>query len=101
MKYNIVFRKEALQDIMDAVFWYEQQNMGLGDEFLIALENEKQIIERNPYLFEEKSDGIRKAAIKRFPYIAYFIIEEKNIIIYGILHMKRSLKIWEDRVKRK
>jgi plasmid stabilization system protein ParE len=97
MKYNIVFRKEALQDILDTVFWYEQQNVGLGDEFFISLENEKQIIERNPYLYEEKSDGIRKAAIKRFPYLIYFIIEGKDIVIFGVLHMKRNPKIWKNR----
>lgn len=38
------------------------------DEFFIAIENEKHFIEKNPYHYEDKYKGIRRAITKRFPY---------------------------------
>lgn len=55
------------QDILEAIKWYEERREGLGDELLIAIENEKHFIEQNPYHYEDKYKGIRKAITKRFP----------------------------------
>jgi hypothetical protein len=41
MKYEVIFRKEAHQDILEAIAWYESRREGLGDELFIALENAK------------------------------------------------------------
>ena len=68
MKYAVEFRKEALQDILQAIAWYEQKREGLGDEFFISLENCKHLIEQNPHQFSQKYKGIRKAILSRFPY---------------------------------
>ena len=100
MKHEVNFRKEAHQDILEAITWYEERREGLGDELFIAIENEKHIIEQNPYHYEDKYKGIRKAITKRFPYILYYRIEtESQVIVFAILHMKRSSKLWKGRVK--
>jgi hypothetical protein len=67
MKFKIEFRKEALDDLLDVITWYEKQISGLGDEFYIALSTELRIIERNPYIYQEKFKAIRKAITRRFP----------------------------------
>ena len=93
MKYTVEFRKEALQDILEAITWYENHREGLGDEFFISLEKSKHLIEQNPLQFSQKYKGIRKAIINRFPYIIYFKIENpQKVIVYAVLHMKRSEK---------
>lgn len=51
MKYTVEFRKEALQDILSIISWYEDHRVGLGDEFFIALEKLKHQLEKNPYQF--------------------------------------------------
>lgn len=100
MKYEVEFRKEAHQDILEAIVWYEGRREGLGDELFIAIENEKHFIERNPYHYEDKYKGIRKAITKRFPYILYYRIEsESKVLVYAVLHMKRSSRLWKGRVK--
>ena len=38
MKYKVDFRKEAHLDILEAVAWYEERRVGLGDELFIAIE---------------------------------------------------------------
>ncbi|MBN2611217.1 MAG: type II toxin-antitoxin system RelE/ParE family toxin [Bacteroidales bacterium] len=100
MRYQVYFRKEAQQDILEAIKWYEKRRVGLGDELFIAIENEKHFIEQNPYHYEEKYKGIRKAITKRFPYILYYRIELNNqVLIYAVLHMKRNPQQWKKRVK--
>jgi toxin ParE1/3/4 len=98
---EIEFRKEALQDILEAIAWYEKNREGLGDEFFISIENEKHFIEQNPYYYEDKYKGIRKAITKRFPYILYYKIEsETKVLVYAVLHMKRSTRLWKGRLKK-
>ncbi len=100
MKYLVDFRIEAQQDILVAIEWYEEKREGLGDELLIAIENEKHFIEFNPNHYEDKYKGIRKAITKRFPYILYYRIEsESQVLVYAVLHMKRSPRQWRKRVK--
>ena len=100
MNYKVEFRKEAQQDIFEAIAWYEKIRKGLGEELLIAIENEKNFIEENPYYHEDKYKGIRKAITKRFPYILYYRIESENrVLIYAVLHIKRNPKIWRSRIK--
>jgi len=100
MSYKVEFRKEAHQDILEAIKWYEGRREGLGDELFIAIENEKHFIERNPYHYEVKYKGIRKAITKRFPYILYYRIEsERKVLVYAVLHMKRRSRLWKGRVK--
>ena len=99
MKYRVEFRKEAYLDILEAIEWYEKRREGLGDEFFIAIENEKHFIETNPYHYEDKYKGIRKAITKRFPFIIYYRIESRNtVLVYAVLHMKRSPMMWEKRI---
>ena len=63
----------------------------MGDELFISIENEKRLIEQNPYYCEDKYKGKRKAINTRFPYIIYYKIEsETKVLVYAVLHMKRS-----------
>ena len=81
MSYKVEFRKEAQQDILEAIAWYEEIRKGLGGELLIAIEKEKNFIKENPYYHEDKYKGIRKAITKRFPYILYYRIESENKVL--------------------
>lgn len=99
MTYYVKILREAQNDLKTTFEWYENRQLGLGDEFLIAFENEKRYIERNPLQFEQKYNGIRKAIIKRFPYIIYFEPLSNQVVIYAVLHAKRSLANFQRRLK--
>lgn len=102
MSYEVEFRKEAHQDILEAIVWYEGRREGLGDELFIAIGNVKHFIERNPYHFEDKYMGIRKAITRRFPYIIYYRIEsDTKVLVYAVLHMKRSSILLKRRLSKR
>ncbi len=44
----ILYRPEIQDDLNEACRWYEQQRVGLGDEFLRAVEKTLDEISRNP-----------------------------------------------------
>lgn len=54
MKYTVEFRKEALQDILNIISWYEHHREGLGDESFISLKKSKHQLEQNPLQFIKK-----------------------------------------------
>lgn len=100
MRFIIEFRKEAVEDILETINWYEKQVPGLGDEFFISFTNEVRNIRRSPLLYAAKYKQIRKAITKRFPYIIYFLVKSPNkVIVLAVLHMKRGSFNWEKRMK--
>jgi hypothetical protein len=60
MVHKIVVTSFAEQDTFEAYEWYEQERSGLGDEFLLELENTYEKISNNPnyntFIDDKKSE---------------------------------------------
>jgi len=48
MSKNLILLSQAEQDITEAYDWYQQRELGLGEEFLRCIDASIQTIERNP-----------------------------------------------------
>lgn len=48
MKRTIVFRKAAQRDFDKSYDWYESQKAGLGDEFAQRVQDELDVLTKNP-----------------------------------------------------
>ncbi len=48
MKYNLIIRPEAEEDLTSAFLWYENRRRGLGYDFLLQIEAGLKFIERTP-----------------------------------------------------
>jgi len=60
MKYVPVFRPEVRDDLDRAYIWYEQQNLGLGDEFLDNIDAVLQRVCLVPNAFTLLLQGARR-----------------------------------------
>ena len=49
MAYQVLILPEAEQDLEDAYNWYEEQNTGLGSEFIRVVDASLSTIQRNPF----------------------------------------------------
>jgi plasmid stabilization system protein ParE len=99
MKFKIIIRPEAENDLKEAYSWYEGKRNGLGDEFLLNIEAGLNFIGRNPFIHAEEYKESRKHLIKRFPYkIIYFTLDE-SIIILAVIHGKRKPDLTKKRVE--
>ena len=71
--------------------WYDQQQAGLGEKFLIQVINSFHSIEANPLHYEEKfSKKFRFALVHGFPFVVVFKIKEQLVVVNAVFHTSRN-----------
>lgn len=90
MKYEIIIRPEAEQDLLEAFEWYESRRKGLGHDFLLQVEAGFKLIARNPNVSSEIYYNVRRYLVKRFPYKIFFLMKESQILILAVIHSRRN-----------
>lgn len=97
MTFEIRLRKESNNDLRDAFNYYEQIRQGLGQDFLLCFEYSLAKIKRNPMSFKVVYSGLRRIAIKRFPYRIFYLVDDSTIMITAIFHVRRNPESWQYR----
>jgi len=90
VKWRIVIRPRAETDVREARDWYESQRAGLGAEFLAEIDATIQVLSRAPQRHAIYYRGFRRVLARRFPYKLFYRVEEDQIIIFRILHVRRD-----------
>jgi plasmid stabilization system protein ParE len=98
MKYKVIVRHEAEDDLKEAFSWYEDKRTGLGYDFLLQVDAGINFINRNPEIHPIEYKGTRKHLIKRFPYKIIYLFEENKIIVLAVIHGKRSPELIKKRM---
>ena len=98
MRYRVVVRPEAENDLREAFSWYEDKSQGLGYDFLLQVDAGLRFIERNPKVFPPEYKGARKYLVKRFPYKIIYLLKEERIIVLAVIHVKRSPNLTKERI---
>ncbi|MEK6690187.1 MAG: type II toxin-antitoxin system RelE/ParE family toxin [Nitrospirota bacterium] len=98
MKFRVIVRPEAEDDLKEAFSWYEDKRTGLGYYFLLQVDAGINFINRNLEIHPIEYKGTRKHVIKRFPYKIIYLLEEKKIIILAVIHGKRSPDLIKKRI---
>jgi plasmid stabilization system protein ParE len=83
MSRKVVFRPEAEGDLLEAHDWYEEQQVGMGAEFSDALEKTITRIETMPEMYAIVLRGVRRAKLRRFPYLIYYRLLDDRIEVMG------------------
>jgi len=94
---NVVIRPEAESDIKDAYEWYEAQRKGLGEGFLLCIEEALSRVSRNPEIYSVVYKEVRRVLIHRFPFGVFFIENEERVSVLAVLHARRNPKTWKGR----
>ena len=89
MIYKLEINGAAEEEIFEAYNWYEQQSEGLGERFIGELETLFKKITKHPQHYKIARSVFRQAAIKSFPFVIYFEIVDKSIVVYSVFHTKR------------
>ncbi len=83
----------------EAFQWYEEQDSGLGKEFIRCIDAKISNLTRHPHHHQViLNDRVRRALVNRFPFSIYFVNEEKLITVFAILHQKRHPGFWKSRI---
>ena len=83
MPYEIILERRAKADIQQAIDYYDSQQTGLGEKFLIAIDKHFSSIGRNPF-FQIRYSNVRCLPVQKFPFLIHFILDEKEKSAYII-----------------
>ena len=98
MIYRIVIEPIAIEDMQQAIDYYDKQQIGLGKKFENTLNKHLISLQKNPF-FRIRYDNVRCLPIKKYPYMIHFTVQEeaKTIIIRAVFNTYRNPDIWKDR----
>jgi toxin ParE1/3/4 len=93
----VVIQAGAEADIKDAYDWHESQRKGLGENFLLCIEEALSKVSRTPQIYAIVYKDIRRSLIHRFPFGIFYIEGESHITVLAVLHARRNPQTWKER----
>lgn len=87
---NLVIANEAAEEVSAAYFWYEEQELGLGDRFLQSLKHSIQAVAAQPDFYPIRFDEVRSITLRKFPYTVYFEHKDQFIYVLAVFHGSRD-----------
>jgi hypothetical protein len=79
---KVIFRPQAVEDIVEAVAWYEAHAPD------------------NPELFRivHRDGNVRRVLTNRFPYRIFFSVVGETLYVHAVLHGARHDRRWTERL---
>jgi hypothetical protein len=89
-KAKLLFERTAIQELRDAIQWYDGQRSGLGQELGAEVDDCIERIRANPQLYARVKKDYRRAIVHRFPFAVYFEFTADTVIVYSVFHSSRD-----------
>ena len=96
MTWKLVVRPRARLQIAEAFDWYNSQAEGLADDFLRDVERSLEVIWHNPYQYQVLRGDLRRATLRRFPYMIVYAVVDDEVIVLRCVHGRRDPRRWSD-----
>jgi plasmid stabilization system protein ParE len=93
----VVVRPEAEADLVEARSWYTRQRAGLADQFVDAVEEVLEQVRENPESHAQSLKNVRRATVRRFPYVVYYRLLDGRVEVLAVLHASRDPRAWQQR----
>jgi toxin ParE1/3/4 len=92
-------RPDALADIEQAADWYDEQQPGVGANFIQAVQKTIRALPVDPLIhrLRDRQRNIRWCYPTRFPYRIIYRVQKKRITILAVLHAARHDREWKKR----
>jgi plasmid stabilization system protein ParE len=95
--FEISFTQAARWELIDAQEWYERELPGLGSRFRSEIDPVVERMTANPLQFPLLFQNIRRALIRRFPYMLLFTIDGDALTVMACFHASRDPCRWQER----
>jgi toxin ParE1/3/4 len=91
------FHPEAKTEFLEAIEYYEERERGLGYDFSIEVVRTIQNIVTYPTAWSVIEKDLRRCLVHRFPYGVVYSIEQDEIFILAVMHLRRHPDYWKKR----
>jgi len=95
---EVRFLDVAQQEFDEAVEYYNDEESGLGDRFLLEVIDSLQRIKQFPEAWHSYTSNSRRCLTRRFPYSIVYQIFESEILVVAVAHLHRKPGYWHDRI---
>ena len=99
MTLSLGFLPEAIDDVAQAVDWYETREPGLGARFRREVESACSAILQHPLLWRERRGGYRRVNLPGFPFYLAYLLRQEHVLIAAVGHGSRHPDWWKRRVR--
>ena len=91
--------ESALNDLQNALDWYDSQSQGLEQRFSKEVNARLTFIATHPEASPVRAENFRGTQLKKFPYTIYYDFDEPHaqINVVAVLHDKRDKKVLKQR----
>lgn len=89
MKYPLLIRPEAERDVQDIQSWYEAQKVGLGIQFILAVDEVLDRVREMPQLYAAGYRSVRRVLVHRFPYVIHYRFVNDFVEVLAVQHGRR------------
>jgi len=98
LKQPLRISEEADAAMVEAARWYERNRIGLGLEFLAAVDAAVTRVEENPRIGSRTpgvdDEDIRRVFVRRFPYHVVYIELPDRLQVLAVAHDRRRPGYW-------
>lgn len=95
---KVTLLSPALGEIIEAIEYYERQEVRLAEALDIDLSRTLDFIKVNPMLGSPFQAGTRRVLLHHFPYAVVYKALSDRILVVAFSHEKRRPGYWEDRL---
>lgn len=98
---NVVLEHNAEQEMLEAARFYEEQQPGLGGDFLDEVEAGfgRIATDATRFGFYRSSKTVRSERLDRFPYRLLFVLEPDRAVVVAVMHLHRRPDYWKKRIR--
>ncbi len=100
MIYRLDILPDALNDIEREAQWYEDQQSGLGADFVNSVLEAIDTLPSNPliYRIRHRRRNVRWLLMHKFPFRVVYRISDDLITVFAVLHSARHDRHWRKRI---
>lgn len=88
----LIVKDEAIQDMDDAVSFYDSIDEKLADRLIDELDDVLNHITYNPQHFQKRYKNVRIRFTNKFPFGIYYTMDKNAVIVHAVMHNKRNPK---------
>jgi plasmid stabilization system protein ParE len=92
------FLKPAEVEANEAVAYFDEQRLGLGDRFEQDLFATVTFVTQHPLTGRSISDLVRHFPLRTFRYHVIYVVDGDEIVIVAVAHQRRRPRYWQHRL---
>ena len=97
MSLPVVLRPEATKDAAEAIDYFDALRPGLGQAFLIQVQDVLLRISGMPEIHGIVWRNVRAARLRRFTYVVYYRVHDDRLEVLAVVQGNRDTAVWQSR----